>query len=485
MAWLQNLAGRAEDLLNKIDQNAATVLNEPNQKISDTENILVQEPVRDFIVNRQYDGRQNNEESHILASSVITSLNSQNSPFSEKDVQEKPEDLDSEIVSLDEQSKDSSVYEESIHDASLKILLKSDKLSSSSSLHNSFISAEESQHLQDRIAKLEFENQDLNKQLLNLTHVYSEQRNENANLQFQVERANEQLAEAHLEKHQYIARAQKILQDKEKLISLKQDNNIDQETKDVFAIYNEELKRELEFHQTKCEEQAQKNMQLLKEFQSLQMQHQVIQNGLQTTIQTLEYSLVNENKFRTIAEEDCLQKNKELLERNQEFSQVQDLLRVKDYEIHKLKEALRHKGTPSFNEDIESRIKSLTHTLMVKQNALETVTTERNALKLQFEKLESEFKKNLVQLQRFQVKVVNVEEQDDSVPLPKFMRVSPFDAGVTRRVKRAYSTLDAVSIRTGIFLRRYPVARVFVFCYMVLLHIWVLIILFWYAPNNH
>ena len=28
MAWFQNLAGHAENLLNKIDQNAATVLND-------------------------------------------------------------------------------------------------------------------------------------------------------------------------------------------------------------------------------------------------------------------------------------------------------------------------------------------------------------------------------------------------------------------------------------------------------------------------
>lgn len=32
MAWLQNLAGKAENLLNKIDQNAANVLNDPNIK---------------------------------------------------------------------------------------------------------------------------------------------------------------------------------------------------------------------------------------------------------------------------------------------------------------------------------------------------------------------------------------------------------------------------------------------------------------------
>lgn len=44
---------------------------------------------------------------------------------------------------------------------------------------------------------------------------------------------------------------------------------------------------------------------------------------------------------------------------------------------------------------------------------------------------------------------------------------SPFDTGVTRRVKRAYSSLDAVSIRTGVFLRRYPLARILVLCYMV------------------
>jgi hypothetical protein len=34
-------------------------------------------------------------------------------------------------------------------------------------------------------------------------------------------------------------------------------------------------------------------------------------------------------------------------------------------------------------------------------------------------------------------------------------------------VKRAYSSLDAVSIRTGVFLRRYPLARILVLCYMV------------------
>lgn len=50
----------------------------------------------------------------------------------------------------------------------------------------------------------------------------------------------------------------------------------------------------------------------------------------------------------------------------------------------------------SESDEYENRIKSLTQALMLKQNTLETVTTERNALRLQLEKLEVLFKLKLV-----------------------------------------------------------------------------------------
>lgn len=70
----------------------------------------------------------------------------------------------------------------------------------------------------------------------------------------------------------------------------------------------------------------------------------------------------------------------------QEIFQLQELCQVKNKEIIQLKEAMKQKNSTS--GDFESTIKNLTHTLMLKQNNLETVTTERNALKLQLEKLE-------------------------------------------------------------------------------------------------
>lgn len=62
----------------------------------------------------------------------------------------------------------------------------------------------------------------------------------------------------------------------------------------------------------------------------------------------------------------------------------------------------------------------------------------------------------------------HVNDTDDAkAQVPNFLLETPFDTGVARRVKRAYSSLDAVSVRTGVFLRRYPLARILVLVYMV------------------
>lgn len=63
------------------------------------------------------------------------------------------------------------------------------------------------------------------------------------------------------------------------------------------------------------------------------------------------------------------------------------------------------------------------------------------------------------------------------------MRENPFDTNVTRRVKRAYSSLDSAGIRIGVFLRRYPLMRIMVFIYILLLHFWVMFVLLSSTPS--
>lgn len=296
---------------------------------------------------------------------------------------------------------------------------------SSTSRRNSFATAQELELLHSKIAQLELENQDLYKQFLNIQHLYSEIRNENISLQFKVDRLNEQLASAQSEKEQYVARAQRILQEKEKLISLNQgDHESNEQENNIFMTYNEELKytllnaiyyfrlikiffrKELEFQQMKVSELTEKNSKLLSDLHSLQLQHQVIQQGLNQSNQQLEQSLASEKRLRSIAEDDCNQKVKvriallilhlkfntislqELQQYTQEVEHLNGIIKQAQEENAKLKEAIQRKVQHSESDEYENRIKSLTQALMLKQNTLETVTTERNALRLQLEKLE-------------------------------------------------------------------------------------------------
>lgn len=200
---------------------------------------------------------------------------------------------------------------------------------SSTSRRNSFVTAQELELLHSKVAQLELENRDLYKQFLNIQHLYSEIRNENISLQFKVDRLNEQLASAQSEKEQYVARAQRILQEKEKLISLNQGDHVSNEQENnIFMTYNEELKymslnvmnyfslikvffrKELEFQQMKVSELTEKNSKLLSDLHSLQIQHQVIQQGLNQSNQQLEQNLASEKRLRSIAEDDCNQKVK-------------------------------------------------------------------------------------------------------------------------------------------------------------------------------
>lgn len=47
------------------------------------------------------------------------------------------------------------------------------------------------------------------------------------------------------------------------------------------------------------------------------------------------------------------------------------------------------------------------------------------------------------------------------------MTENPFDGQVTRKVKHVYNSIDTLSIRLGVFLRRYPAARILIIIYMV------------------
>lgn len=151
------------------------------------------------------------------------------------------------------------------------------------------------------------------------------------------------------------------------------------------------------------------------------------------------------------------------------------------------KQLAQQKYAGSSSKGYDDRINSLTQSLVQKQNALETLTAERNAIKLQLEKVELQQRNRISSTaleNRRPARIINMNDtDDDKSQVPNFMMENPFDTRVARRVKRAYSSLDAVGIRLGIFMRRYPLMRVFVIIYIAILHLWVMLVLLSSTPT--
>lgn len=158
------------------------------------------------------------------------------------------------------------------------------------------------------------------------------------------------------------------------------------------------------------------------------------------------------------------------------------------------------------SSDMATRVRSLTENLIAKQTLVETLQTEKQTLRMQYERLNDRFS----ELQRFANTHANgkahsnvqmFDEQSSSgsvatldyddvvrrrLPLPAFVRESlSRDSNLTRNMRKAFTSLDVFSIRLGLFLRRYPIARFFLLCYVLVLHLWVFVVLTTYQHEIH
>ncbi|XP_037949844.1 golgin-84 isoform X2 [Teleopsis dalmanni] len=164
-------------------------------------------------------------------------------------------------------------------------------------------------------------------------------------------------------------------------------------------------------------------------------------------------------------------------------------LQTKEMELAQLRsEKLNYKNVGTVSTEDYNKVKTLTQALVDKQNTLEDITADRNALKIQLEKiqdkLQQEICKSNIYKNAMRSPLISNSTDDAKAQFPSLMRESPFDRSVARRMKRAYTTLDSAGIRLGAFLRRYPLIRIFVLLYVGLLHIWVVFVLLSSTPNN-
>ncbi|XP_074547335.1 golgin subfamily A member 5 [Halichoeres trimaculatus] len=343
-----------------------------------------------------------------------------------------------------------------------------------------------------RLSKVEAERQMLAEAVTAAERRVAEEKLRADDHQQQLKSSKAAAESAKQELQDYKHKASRILQSKEKLISsLKEGSGLDTlDGSGAMAMELEDLRHDKELQR----EEIQK---LQGQVHTLRIEIQDLENQALSEAETwreqqvqLEEQMAAHNRAKQEVEAEVERYKQELqyVEEDHHRSKTTLQSRIKDREdeIQKLRNQLTNKTLSNSQAELENRLHQLTETLIQKQTMLEALGTEKSSLVFQLERLEQQLKN--AQGGQSGGPAINMSglevpgARQRSTPVLFSEQDAP---GVYGKVRKAASTIDRFSIRLGIFLRRYPMARVFVILYMAVLHLWVMIVLLTYTPEMH
>ncbi|XP_028251558.1 golgin subfamily A member 5 [Parambassis ranga] len=344
-----------------------------------------------------------------------------------------------------------------------------------------------------RLSRLEAERQTLAETVTATERRGAEEKLRIDDLQQQLKSAKSTAESAKQELQDYKHKASRILQSKEKLISsLKEGSGLDTlEGSGAIALELEELRHEKELQRDEMQKLQGQVQTLRTEIQDLENQALAEAETWQEQQAQLQEQQALQNRAKQEVEaeaERCKQELQYLEEENHRTkTTLQSRIKDREDEIQKLRNQLTNKTLSSSSQtELENRLHQLTETLIQKQTMLEALGTEKSSLVFQLERLEQQLKN--AQGGQSGGPAINMSglegpgARQRNTPVLFSDQDSP---GMYGKVRKAASTIDRFSIRLGIFLRRYPIARVFVILYMAVLHLWVMIVLLTYTPEMH
>lgn len=347
-----------------------------------------------------------------------------------------------------------------------------------------------------RLNKMEVERQNLAEAVTLAERKYSEEKKKVDELQQQVKLHRSSLESAKQELVDYKQKATRILQSKEKLInSLKEGSSFEGlDSNTACSMELEELRHEKEMQKEELQKLMGQIHQLRSELQDMEAQQVNEAESAREQLQDLQDQIAKQRASKQELETELDRMKQEFRYMEEDLHRTKNTLqsRIKDREeeIQKLRNQLTNKTlSNSSQSELESRLHQLTETLIQKQTMLESLSTEKNSLVFQLERLEQQV--HSASTGPSSGSSINMSGVDSgegtrlrNVPV-LFNDTETNLAGMYGKVRKAASSIDQFSIRLGIFLRRYPIARVFVIIYMALLHLWVMIVLLTYSPEMH
>lgn len=488
MAWLSDLAGRAEDMLNKLDQNAATVLVSSAAATPLREVKCVPEDVP--ATELPYLPSQSPKPNRVGILAIEQELATAN----------QGQTAEEELAALKIVLVDIKIERDELK-GELSTLLNQ--------LHIRNSGRQRVAELEREVSELKENNNQLtltNKELADAKYVQgrsiSELQLSGAQYKQSLMEAQEKLSFA-LEEAQrattelanYRSRAQSSLQLKERIIEglrVEDRSTASTEATTLLGLEIEQLRIErkdnlAELANIKLQlEGHQLHIGKLEERLSLAATESTrCQTELLDKLARVEKTRKELNHEMTLLKADLHAVRTQSAKSNESLTQQ---LYEKEREIAGLRK--RSNTMQETGGSLDNRIKTLTQSLIQKQTTLEEITADRNSMRIQLEKVELEYHGLLSQQHQLQRSggreglSQQLMTDDDKAQLPLFIQENPFDNRLAKRMKRVIRASDSVGALLGGFLRRYPLLRILFLIYTVLLHVWVMVVLMSSTPNN-
>jgi len=342
-------------------------------------------------------------------------------------------------------------------------------------------------NLTEKIKVLEAERQNARAEFLSVQKVQEGLKLTLAELQAALSTSKAECGQAQRELIEYRTKAQRILQEKENFISQLKEGIYTESEENVQDVELKQITKEKNLF---CEEATRFSAQLTSTRQELADMEQEMAEEQETskeTISQLSQQLQSEREKREELDSDLSRQNEELRYTRDDLTRARTshltAVTEKESELKRLRNQIsfrQRNGNPSGDED--KRIQQLTENLLKKQALLETISSEKNTMMYKVEHLERQLSESsTLRGRKYGLPFLESSSEERG---PAFLQESPFDGAAARQVKRAYTEIDKLSIRVGIALRRFPIARIFVLFYMVILHFWVFLVLFTYTPDT-
>ncbi|KAM4662172.1 golgin subfamily A member 5 isoform 1-T2 [Discoglossus pictus] len=347
-----------------------------------------------------------------------------------------------------------------------------------------------------RLSKMEVERQNLAEAVVVAEKKHLEEKRKSEDLQLQLKSTKASVESVKQEMVDYKQKATRILQSKEKLInSLKEGSGIEGlDSHTASTVELEEMRHERDMQREEVQRLMGQVQQLKAELQDLETQQVTDAETTREQFQDLQDQIMEQKRNKQELEAELERQKQEFQYTQEELyrtkNTLQGRIRDREDEIQKLRNQITNKALSSSSQtELENRLHQLTETLIQKQTMLENLSTEKNSLVYQLERLEQQLKS--VQGSSVNGSSINMPAIDNGEGarmrnVPVLFNDSDTNLkGMYGRVRKAATSIDQFSIRLGIFLRRYPIARVFIIIYMALLHLWVMIVLLTYTPEMH